>query len=95
MYKRNKKINCNDLCKEFCKKLSKEVHNTCNIGPLVSHLSQQPTDPAYYSKDCRISGFSSSSKCLVLEREPPNGLHLHICQLKTGDKVTGLYVMHY
>ena len=55
------------------------VHSQCNIPPGFSS-----------------SGFKKqTSKCLVLECEPPNGGSAKwitlFCQLKTGDTVTGLY----
>ena len=50
-----KKLNWNDFCKEFYKKLWKKPILGTSDGWSMSLLSQQPSEPAYYIKDCWIS----------------------------------------
>ena len=64
---KNKKINRNDFCKEFWKKLWTK-NNTWNIRCLVDEsFVPSPSEPAYYIVDCRISSFyiSSNSKFIT------------------------------
>ena len=48
------KINWNDFCKEFCKKLWKKIILGTSDAWSTSHLSHQPSEPAYYIVDWRI-----------------------------------------
>ena len=50
-----KKINWNYFFKEFCKILWKKKILGKSDTWLTNHLSQQPSEPAYYIVDCRIS----------------------------------------
>ena len=49
-YKKIKKINWNDFCKEFCKKLWKKILGTSDAW-LMSLLFQRPSNPLYYIED--------------------------------------------
>ena len=72
---KTEKINWNIFCKEFCKRLWKKIMLGTSDAWLMRHLSQRPSQPAYYIEDCRIfrlltqlSTMIGQGKCMVSSR---------------------------